>query len=69
MHRTINIDSEGKLLVAWELEQDQPINTVDQSMEERRSKLKHLRRMQSTNFIGRSAIKVSDALSALKKIA
>lgn len=69
MHRTINIDSDGKLLVGWELDQDQMINTVDQSMEERRSKLKHLRRMQSTNFIGRSAIKVIDAFSALKNIA
>ena len=62
MHRIVGIDAKGRIIVMWE--RPTAHNEDDESTVEKHKHINHLRRMQSTNFVGRSALKLRDLFTA-----
>jgi hypothetical protein len=63
MHKILNVDNDGRLSVVFEPEPDE-MESGDKS-----ENIKHLRKMQSTNFLGRSILKVHDLFARKQEAA
>jgi hypothetical protein len=56
MNRTVSVDDQGRIIVVCKL----PFEHNEQTTAEKHEEIKHLRRVQSVSFIGRSAIRMAD---------
>lgn len=58
MNRTVSVDDQGRIVVVCKLPFER--EETEQTTAEKHEEIKHLRRIQSVNFIGRSAIRMAD---------
>lgn len=58
MYRTLSVDNQGRIVLVNRFPMDH--DGTEQTTLEKQEDIKHLRRVQSTNFIGRSAIRLVD---------
>jgi hypothetical protein len=65
MHKTVTVDADGNYVIEW----DPPIGTdfSPSAIDRKHENIKHLRKVQSSNFLGRTAMKMIDLFAHHKE--